>query len=75
MPYTTLKPGHLTNDFNDIFEKCKYFKKATRLQDKIGLYENYNRLKPISNDSYKENTSQKDYENCIKTVKGVDGKI
>lgn len=47
LPYTTLKPGHATNDFDDIFEKCKLHYSANRKQDKIGLFENYNRLKPI----------------------------
>ena len=46
---------------------------ANRDQDKIGLYENYNRLKPIYDKSYNKNTTQSNYENCIKTVKGVDG--
>ena len=24
MPYTSLKPGHKTLDFNDIYEKCDF---------------------------------------------------
>ena len=72
-PYTNLKPGHISLDFDDVWQKCLIFILATREQDKLPLYDSYNRNSSLYKMGYGNNVSQKDFVAATHIPKGNNG--